>query len=84
MVRPLSGLQKQVLGLFREALRLARTKDASMKEQITQIAREEFKKHQKLPKSDVERIEYLIRRGRKQLDRVRSSNVGFVSTVDKR
>jgi len=28
--RPMSGLQKQVLGLFREALRVARTKDPSV------------------------------------------------------
>mmetsp|Transcript_44226 Transcript_44226/g.105328 ORF Transcript_44226/g.105328 Transcript_44226/m.105328 type:complete len:90 (-) Transcript_44226:90-359(-) len=82
VVRPMSGLQKQVLGLFREALRVARTKDPSVQVDIVATARMEFKKGKELAKTDYERIEYLLRRGKRQLDRIRPDSVVGVMSVD--
>ncbi|XP_068934774.1 succinate dehydrogenase assembly factor 1, mitochondrial [Petaurus breviceps papuanus] len=65
MSRP-SRLQKQVLGLYRELLRAARGKPGAEAR-----VRAEFREHARLPRTDVLRIEYLYRRGRRQLEQLR-------------
>jgi len=77
--RPHSGLQKQVLALYRAALRVARSKPET-RGQMEAMARQEFRKHQHLGRADVSRIEYLIRRGRKQLNTIMDPNVSAVSS----
>ncbi|KAK1330277.1 hypothetical protein QTO34_010465 [Cnephaeus nilssonii] len=61
MSRP-SRLQRQVLSLYRELLRAGRGKPGAEAR-----VRAEFRQHACLPRSDVLRIEYLYRRGRRQL-----------------
>ncbi|XP_036130631.1 succinate dehydrogenase assembly factor 1, mitochondrial [Molossus molossus] len=68
MSRP-SRLQRQVLSLYRELLRAGRGKPGAEAR-----VRAEFRQHACLPRSDVLRIEYLYRRGRRQLQLLRSSH----------
>ncbi|EDO48517.1 predicted protein [Nematostella vectensis] len=57
-----SKIQKQVLSLFRQFLRESRSKPG-----FTDHIRAEFRKHAALPRTDGLRIEYLLRRGERQL-----------------
>ncbi|XP_039105584.1 succinate dehydrogenase assembly factor 1, mitochondrial [Hyaena hyaena] len=68
MSRP-SRLQRQVLSLYRELLRAGRGKPGAEAR-----VRAEFRQHASLPRSDVLRIEYLYRRGRRQLQLLRSGH----------
>nr|XP_058900305.1 succinate dehydrogenase assembly factor 1, mitochondrial [Kogia breviceps] len=74
-----SRLQRQVLSLYRELLRAGRGKPGAESR-----VRAEFRQHARLPRSDVLRIEYLYRRGRRQLQLLRSGHAtamgAFVST----
>ena len=64
-----SRLQRQVLSLYRELLRAGRGKPGAEAR-----VRAEFRQHAGLPRSDVLRIEYLYRRGRRQLQMLRSGH----------
>lgn len=68
MSRP-SRLQRQVLSLYRELLRAGRGKPGAEAR-----VRAEFRQHACLPRTDVLRIEYLYRRGRRQLQLLRSGH----------
>ncbi|XP_024589770.1 succinate dehydrogenase assembly factor 1, mitochondrial [Neophocaena asiaeorientalis asiaeorientalis] len=74
-----SRLQRQVLSLYRELLRAGHGKPGAESR-----VRAEFRQHARLPRSDVLRIEYLYRRGRRQLQLLRSGHAtamgAFVST----
>ncbi|XP_074074934.1 succinate dehydrogenase assembly factor 1, mitochondrial [Macrotis lagotis] len=70
---PHSRLQRQVLGLYRELLRAARGKPGAEAR-----VRAEFREHARLPRADVLRIEYLYRRGRRQLELLRGSHTTAV------
>lgn len=76
-----SRLQRQVLSLYRELLRAGRGKPGAEAR-----VRAEFRQHACLPSSDVLRIEYLYRRGRRQLQMLRSGHAtamgAFVRTQD--
>ncbi|XP_075393471.1 LOW QUALITY PROTEIN: succinate dehydrogenase assembly factor 1, mitochondrial [Tenrec ecaudatus] len=76
-----SRLQKQVLGLYRELLRAGRGKPGAEAR-----VRAEFRQNACLPRSDVLRIEYLYRRGRRQLLLLNSTHAkslgAFVRPVD--
>ncbi|XP_045148847.1 LOW QUALITY PROTEIN: succinate dehydrogenase assembly factor 1, mitochondrial [Echinops telfairi] len=76
-----SRLQKQVLGLYRELLRAGRGKPGAEAR-----VRAEFRQNACLPRSDVLRIEYLYRRGRRQLLLLRSAHAkslgAFVRPMD--
>ncbi|XP_044527144.1 succinate dehydrogenase assembly factor 1, mitochondrial [Gracilinanus agilis] len=64
-----SRLQRQVLGLYRELLRAARGKPGAEAR-----VRAEFRERARLPRGDVQRIEYLYRRGRRQLEQLRGGH----------
>ena len=68
MVR--SRLSRQVLHLYKDFLRAARGKPG-FKERI----RGEFLQYSKMPLSESLRIEYLLRRGKRQLELLQSANV---------
>ncbi|KAL2634348.1 hypothetical protein R1flu_005827 [Riccia fluitans] len=71
-----SGLQRQVLSLHRSLLRAAREKPPDTREQIEKFVKQEFQKNAAIEKKNFQHIEYLIRRGHKQLEMLRSSD-GF-------
>lgn len=64
-----SGLQKEVLGLYRQLLRAARQKDPSKEAGGTwALARAQFREDAaSVKRSDFQKIEFLLRHGRKQL-----------------
>ncbi|XP_055992537.1 succinate dehydrogenase assembly factor 1, mitochondrial [Sorex fumeus] len=64
-----SRLQRQVLSLYRELLRAGRGKPGAEAR-----VRAEFRQNASLPRSDVLRIEYLYRRGRRQLQLLREGH----------
>ncbi|XP_061453589.1 succinate dehydrogenase assembly factor 1, mitochondrial [Rhineura floridana] len=61
-----SKLQKQVLSLYRSFLRAGKGKPGF----LPQI-RAEFQKNAQIPRTDVLLIEYLLRRGQRQLEQLR-------------
>lgn len=76
----LSGLQRDVLALYRECLRLARQKPAESRSHFLDYTRHEFRKAMNVDRKDFAAIEYLIRRGRRQLEHYSSPAVRNVTT----
>ncbi|KAA6415407.1 MAG: heat repeat protein [Lasallia pustulata] len=64
----LSGLQREVLSLYRKCFREARKKPADARQNFRSYARREFKKNTTLDKKDFSAIEYLLRKGQRQLE----------------
>lgn len=62
-----SKLQKQVLSLYRHFLRSSKDKPGF----LPQI-RAEFRKNARIPRTDVMHIEYLVRRGQRQLEQLQN------------
>ncbi|XP_051119442.1 uncharacterized protein LOC127243459 [Andrographis paniculata] len=80
--RRLSGMQKQVLALYRGFLRAARSKPPEERSKIESFVSSEFR----LNSSQVDRknflyIEYLLRRGKKQLDQLKSPDTVALSSL---
>ncbi|RZC62702.1 hypothetical protein C5167_024466 [Papaver somniferum] len=79
------GLQKQVLGLYRGFLRAARSKGPEDRKKIESYVSSEFRNNAK----NVERknfiyIEYLLRRGTKQLDQLKIVETVSTFTIPSR
>mmetsp|Transcript_20066 Transcript_20066/g.24042 ORF Transcript_20066/g.24042 Transcript_20066/m.24042 type:complete len:85 (+) Transcript_20066:344-598(+) len=70
--RRLSGLQIQVLKLYREIIRAARDKDTEVKTTVLSYARAEFEKNLTIDRKNTLKIEHLLRRGAKQLQTLQS------------
>lgn len=82
-VAKLSGMQKQVLGLYRGFLRVARTKSPEERHQIESIVSAEFRRNSKLvDRKNFIYIEYLLRRGNKQLDQLSSPDTVGLSYLN--
>ena len=64
----LSGLQRDVLSLYRRCLRAARLKPAANRPNFEAFARREFARYLPLDKKDFGAIEFLLRKGQKQLE----------------
>ncbi|XP_071994087.1 succinate dehydrogenase assembly factor 1, mitochondrial [Engystomops pustulosus] len=63
-----SNLQKQVLSLYKQFLRAGKDKPGFLPR-----IQHEFRKNAKIPRMDVMHIEYLVRRGRRQLDQMKDA-----------
>ncbi|KAG8378539.1 hypothetical protein BUALT_Bualt08G0147500 [Buddleja alternifolia] len=79
----LSGMQKQVLALYRGFLRAARSKSPEERTRIESMVSVEFRHNS----SQVDRknflyIEYLLRRGKKQLDQLKSPDTVGLSSLN--
>ncbi|KAL6492770.1 hypothetical protein OROGR_032529 [Orobanche gracilis] len=77
----LSGMQKQVVALYREFLRAARTKSPEERSTVESIVSAEFRHNStEVDRKNFLYIEYLVRRGKKQLDLLkRPDTVGLSS-----
>lgn len=64
----LSGLQRDVLALYRQCLRAARQKPADTRPNFERFARREFERHVELDKKDFSAVEFYIRKGHRQLE----------------
>lgn len=79
----LSGMQKQVLGLYRGFLRAARLKSPDDRLRIESIVSTEFRQNAKnVDRKNFLYIEYLLRRGKKQLEQLKSHDTVTLSTVN--
>ncbi|KAF3578425.1 hypothetical protein DY000_02035648 [Brassica cretica] len=78
----LSGMQKQVLSLYRGFLRAARSKPTEDRKRIETIVSTEFRKNSKeVDRKNFQYIEYLLRLGHKQLDQLQSPDMVSISSV---
>uniref|UniRef100_A0AAQ5X0I8 Complex 1 LYR protein domain-containing protein n=1 Tax=Amphiprion ocellaris TaxID=80972 RepID=A0AAQ5X0I8_AMPOC len=73
-----SKLQKQVLVLYRQFLRAGRDKPGF----IPRI-RDEFRENAGIKRTDVMHIEYLYRRGQRQLEQLRDANTKQLGSFSK-
>ncbi|KAM0198008.1 hypothetical protein ACHAPQ_005811 [Fusarium lateritium] len=64
----LSGLQKEVLALYRNCLRESRKKPKTTRPHFESFARNEFHRNLAIDKRDFAAIEFLLRKGRRQLE----------------
>ncbi|XP_054895842.1 succinate dehydrogenase assembly factor 1, mitochondrial [Poeciliopsis prolifica] len=64
-----SKLQKQVLALYRHFLRAGKDKPGFLPR-----IRDEFRENARIKKTDVMHIEYLYRRGQRQLQQLQDAN----------
>jgi succinate dehydrogenase assembly factor 1 len=71
----LSGLQRDVLSLYRRCLRAARLKPAANRPNFESFTRREFTRNIALDKKDFSAIEFLLRKGQKQLEVYEAPNI---------
>ncbi|KAJ5195132.1 uncharacterized protein N7498_008570 [Penicillium cinerascens] len=71
----LSGLQREVLSLYRKCLRAIRQKPLESRSNFQNYARAEFQKHLSVNKKDFGAIEYLLRKGHRQLEMYASPGI---------
>ncbi|KAK4636318.1 Succinate dehydrogenase assembly factor 1, mitochondrial [Fulvia fulva] len=71
----LSGLQRDVLSLYRKCLRAARTKPAENRPNFYAFARHEFERNIGMDKKDFSTIEFLLRKGMRQLEIYEAPNI---------
>ncbi|KAK9467040.1 hypothetical protein V1512DRAFT_261789 [Lipomyces arxii] len=77
--RRLTGLQKEVLGLYRKCLREVRKKPENARTNFLIFTRRQFEPHLSLSKSDFATIEYLMRKGNQMLETYSNPGVRNVS-----
>ncbi|KIX06914.1 uncharacterized protein Z518_04890 [Rhinocladiella mackenziei CBS 650.93] len=70
-----SGLQREVLKLYRQCLREAGKKPEATRQNFRDAARREFRKNQKIDKKDFSAIETLLRMGSRKLELYSSPGV---------
>jgi succinate dehydrogenase assembly factor 1 len=63
-----SGLQKRVLFLYKSFLKEVSRKPIESQENFKKMIKTQFRKDSKVSKNEFEAIEYLIRKGEKQLN----------------
>ncbi|KAL9265635.1 Succinate dehydrogenase assembly factor 1, mitochondrial-like protein [Drosera capensis] len=79
----LSGMQRQVLSLYRGFLRAARSKSPEDRSKIESLVSAEFRKNSKfVDHKNILYIEYLFRRGKKQLEQLESPDTVSLSSLN--
>ncbi|KAI9293039.1 hypothetical protein K502DRAFT_306962 [Neoconidiobolus thromboides FSU 785] len=63
-----SGLQKEILALYRTVLRAVRLKPEENRTSFKQYARYQFDKYKNIDHKDFNTIEFLLRKGKRQLE----------------
>jgi succinate dehydrogenase assembly factor 1 len=79
MSRKLSGLQRDVLSLYRRCLRAARSKPDGTRPNFQRFARREFERNTMLDKKDFGTIEFMLRKGQRQLEIYQAKGVTNVA-----
>ncbi|KAF2645652.1 hypothetical protein P280DRAFT_442378 [Massarina eburnea CBS 473.64] len=75
----LSGLQRDVLALYRQCLRAVRDKPAETRANFKELARSEFRQYIGIDRKDFGTIEFLLRRGQRQLETYSDPGIRNVS-----
>jgi succinate dehydrogenase assembly factor 1 len=78
-----SGLQKEILAFIRQCLRACRTKPLESKELFHQYIMQKSKEYQHgIDKKDIQTIEYLLRRYKRQLETLKDPRVTRIGKSD--
>lgn len=73
-----SGLQWEVLGLYRKLQKAANTKDdPATRQNLRSAIRDEFKKEASLPRRNVNKIEWCMNRARVKLEEINAMKPGI-------
>ncbi len=75
----LSGLQKDVLSLYRRCLRAARLKPQDHRPNFYRFARHEFERNLGIDRKDFSAVEFMIRKGERQLEMYSARNITNVA-----
>ncbi|SCU95075.1 LAME_0F10594g1_1 [Lachancea meyersii CBS 8951] len=75
MVKRLSGLQRDVLQMYRQCIRQAHKKPEANRPNFIGYIRTEFGKHRNLPRKDFSTIEHLLRVGHRRLENFSAAEV---------
>ncbi|XP_028554779.1 succinate dehydrogenase assembly factor 1, mitochondrial isoform X2 [Dendrobium catenatum] len=79
----LSGMQRQVLALYRCFLRAARVKNLEDHQRIVSVVSAEFHHNaNNVDRKNFQYIEYLLRRGKRQLEQLKNSTTLSLSTIN--
>ncbi|CAR24425.1 Succinate dehydrogenase assembly factor 1, mitochondrial [Lachancea thermotolerans] len=68
MAKRLSGLQREVLQMYRQCIRAAHDKPKANQPNFVTHIRKEFRQYQDLPRKDFSTIEHLLRVGHRRLE----------------
>ncbi|VVT53683.1 uncharacterized protein SAPINGB_P003697 [Magnusiomyces paraingens] len=68
MARKLSGLQREVLALYRESIRAIYKKPVEAQPNFREFTRRNFRKYSGMSRKEFGAIEHLIRKGKKMLE----------------
>ncbi|CAH2351900.1 succinate dehydrogenase assembly factor 1, mitochondrial [[Candida] railenensis] len=71
----LSGLQKEVLRLYRHSLRCVRTKPEEFRSHWKAYVKEEFARYDHIQKKQFSVVEHLIRTGHRKLEMYSNPNI---------
>uniref|UniRef100_A0ACD5ZLQ3 Uncharacterized protein n=1 Tax=Avena sativa TaxID=4498 RepID=A0ACD5ZLQ3_AVESA len=78
----LSGIQRQALALYRGFLRTARLKAPEERQRIQSVVSAEFRENARnVDRRNFVYIEYLIRKGKRQLDQLKNPDITGLSTL---
>eukprot|EP01134_Creolimax_fragrantissima_P003411 CFRG3411T1 len=77
-----SKLQQDVLTLYRNFLRAIKTKPIENQPVFYQAVRAGFDQHKEESKRDINKIEFLLRSGKKKLKYIQSDDVANIGFVD--
>jgi succinate dehydrogenase assembly factor 1 len=75
----LSGLQKDVLSLYRRCLRAARSKPSDTRPNFETFARREFDRNASMDRKDFGAVEFMLRKGERQLEMYSAPNITNVA-----
>uniref|UniRef100_A0A0B6ZPI1 Complex 1 LYR protein domain-containing protein n=1 Tax=Arion vulgaris TaxID=1028688 RepID=A0A0B6ZPI1_9EUPU len=73
-----SKVQQQVLSLYKQFLQVTKNQPS-----FHEYVKDEFRRNAALAKTDVIKIEYLLRRGWRQLDMLKTSSVSSAGVFEK-
>uniref|UniRef100_A0ACD5XJY0 Uncharacterized protein n=1 Tax=Avena sativa TaxID=4498 RepID=A0ACD5XJY0_AVESA len=78
----LSGIQRQALALYRGFLRTARLKAPDERQRSESVVSAEFRENARnVDRRNFVYIEYLIRKGKRQLDQLKNPDITGLSTL---
>jgi succinate dehydrogenase assembly factor 1 len=79
----LSGIQRQVLALYRGFLQTARLKSSEERRRIETVVSAEFRENARnVDRRNFVYIEYLLRRGKRQLEQLKNPDITGLSTLE--
>mmetsp|Transcript_11708 Transcript_11708/g.21420 ORF Transcript_11708/g.21420 Transcript_11708/m.21420 type:complete len:87 (+) Transcript_11708:114-374(+) len=75
MPRKLSGVQRQVLGLYASFIRAAKTKPIDEQAQWIETIRQGFREGGSVKRNNFKKIEWLLRQGKKKLEQFENTSM---------